>query len=109
MFLISNWPWSFVTAKNGWFRTAQYAPIHLCTSHLNRTGTSAWSNFLGVTILAKGWPMLNSVFFLGRAWMLWSVESLFRMFRVCPTWMPKTCGEYWQLCWSSVTGSLGGG
>src|SRR5438094_7067653 len=88
----SNFPSSFVTAKYGCGRTPTYAFIQPCTSHLNGTITSGLSKVCDIFMPWIGWPLLNSEFAFGIAWMLWSVGSLLRISSVWPTRMPNTCG-----------------
>src|SRR5450830_949814 len=74
-----------------------------------RIMTSGLSNFFVYFIPLTGIPRLKDSFFSGREWMLWSVSSLFRMSRLCPATMPKTCGWYVQPFWSMTAAVAGGG
>src|ERR1017187_6327356 len=107
--LIAYVPSAAVTAKNGCETTPQYADIQPCTSHLMWIMTSGLSNFFVYFIPLTGMPRLKDSFFSGREWMLWRVSSLFRMSRLCPATMPKTCGWYVQPLWSMTAAAAGGG
>src|SRR5512132_962157 len=73
-----------------------------------RIMTSGLSNFFVYFIPLTGIPRLKDSFFSGREWMLWRVSSLFRMSRLCPATIPKTCGWYVQPFWSITAVAAGG-